>query len=251
MIVFLHEIGHAAAAQYFSWKINRIKILPFGGVCEVDEHGNRPIKEEFIVIIAGPSQHLLLAGIIFLLKVSAVISPGDAQLFFQFNLMVLLFNLLPIWPLDGGKLVQLFLASRKPYMDAYKQSLFISILVLIMFHFFFLFYSPLNMQIWLVLIYLYMSLWMGWKQQQFTFMRFLLERHYGKQHDFIQLEPIEAKEDEFLYHSMEKFRRDCKHVIHVSGQERLLGKLDENELLYAYFTEKQVNARLKEIVYHD
>ena len=96
MIVLFHELGHAVSAQFFNWKIKRILILPFGGICEVDEHGNRPIKEELIITAAGPFQHLLIAVIIFALAAASFISADYAQLLTKFNLMVLFFNLLPI-----------------------------------------------------------------------------------------------------------------------------------------------------------
>lgn len=244
-------MGHAIAAQYFAWRIQRIQILPFGGICIVDEHGNKPMKEELLIILAGPVQHILLAILILILQYFSVVTPEYMQLFLQFNLMILIFNLLPVWPLDGGKLVQLFLASRKPYIVAFKQSVISSLIMLLALHVFVLIISPLNVQIWIVLIYLYIGLWLEWKQHQFTFMKFLLERHYGKKQDLRQIQSIDAHGDEFLYQSMEKFRRDCKHIIHVGDEKMLIGKLDENELLHAYFNEKQVNAKLKEIVYYD
>ncbi|MEH7808108.1 site-2 protease family protein, partial [Bacillus safensis] len=46
IIVCVHELGHAAAACYYHWRIRRIFLLPFGGTVEVEEHGNRPLKEE-------------------------------------------------------------------------------------------------------------------------------------------------------------------------------------------------------------
>lgn len=82
-------------------------------------------------------------------------------------------------------------------------------------------------------------------------MRFLLERHYGRKSEVGQLDPIEAKEDLLLYEVMEGFQRGCKHLVHVIGDGATFVKLDENELLHAYFTEKQVQARLKDIVYND
>ncbi|MFK4997584.1 M50 family metallopeptidase [Bacillus sp. N9] len=248
---FLHEIGHALAAQFFQWKINRIMILPFGGFCEVDEHGNRPIKEELIIILAGPCQHLLIALVIFVLKSLALMPVADAEFLIQCNWMILLFNLLPIWPLDGGKLIQLYLASTKPYLEAQRQSLISSFIALLMLHGAFLFVAPLQLQVWAIFIYLYFCLYMQWRQRRYAFMRFLLERYYGKHQAFKQLQPITAQGDDFLYTAMEKFQRNCKHFINVSGKNSLFGKLDENELLYAYFTEKQVHAQFKDIVYHD
>ncbi|MBS4222571.1 M50 family metallopeptidase [Lederbergia citrea] len=251
IIVIIHELGHAAAAQYFNWKIKRIIILPFGGMCEVDEHGNRPIKEELAIIAAGPIQHIFIAACLFILGMTSFVSSDYLHLLNRFNLMVLIFNLLPIWPLDGGKFVQLYFALRKPFLEACRLSMITSGIILAALHICILFYAPLNLNTWVVFSYLYMCLWMEWKQRRYVFMKFLLERYYGKQQEFLHLQPIDAKGDDYLHDAMEKFKRDCKHLIHIGGQHSMIGKLDENELLYAYFTEKRVSARLKDIVYND
>lgn len=77
-----------------------------------------------------------------------------------------------------------------------------------------------------------------------------MERHYGKHEYVSQLQTINAKGDEYLHEVFTKFKRGCKHLIYVAGPTHQ-GKLDENELLYAYFTEKRVDARLKDLVYDD
>ncbi len=59
-IVLWHELGHVVAAHMFSWRVKRILLLPFGGVAEMDEHGNRPFHEELIVTLAGPFQHIFI-----------------------------------------------------------------------------------------------------------------------------------------------------------------------------------------------
>lgn len=217
----------------------------------MDEHGNRPIKEELIIILAGPFQHGIIALSIAALGAFSAISADYAQLLYKFNLMVLLFNLLPIWPLDGGKLVRLYLASRRPFLSACKLSLVSSCFLLITLQLFVLFFFQFHLNLLIVFCYLIFSLWTEWKQQRYVFIRFLLERHYGKQAEFQQLQSIEASGDDFLHTAMESFHRGCKHLIHVAGETSVLGKLDENEVLYAYFTEKQVHARLKDIVFND
>src|SRR5690606_6177134 len=118
--------------------------------------------------------------------------------------------------------------------------LMISCIFLAILHLFILFYSPLNLNLWLVLFYLNVSLWLDWKQQRFVFIRFLLERYYGKNRELSNLEPIEANGESYLYDVLEQFKRGCKHLIYVGGQTSNIGKLDENELLHAYFTEKRV-----------
>ena len=52
-IVLIHELGHAFAAAHYNWRIKRIQLLPFGGVAELEEHGNKSLKEELVVVIAG------------------------------------------------------------------------------------------------------------------------------------------------------------------------------------------------------
>ena len=54
LVVLCHELGHAFAAQLFGWRIKSVTLLPFGGELDTDEHGNRPWKEELIVLAAGP-----------------------------------------------------------------------------------------------------------------------------------------------------------------------------------------------------
>ena len=51
--------------------------LPFGGVAEVDEHGNRPFREEFIVIISGPLQHLCVPEPCFLINENKCVVFGN------------------------------------------------------------------------------------------------------------------------------------------------------------------------------
>ncbi len=247
LIVFIHELGHAAAARFFSWKIKWILILPFGGTCEVDEHGNRPIIEELIIVAAGPLQHIWLAAGAFLLETAGLITMESALLFHKFNLMIFLFNLLPVWPLDGGKFLYLLLSARTPFLHAMKKTLISSVIMLTAIHLIMIIIAPFNLHLWIIVLFLYLSLWLEWKQVRYAFMRFLLERYYGKQSGIKRLEVIEARGTDFIYQAMEKFQRDCKHLIHVDS----IRSMDENEMLHVYFAKKQVNARLKEIVSND
>lgn len=115
VIVLIHELGHACTARSFGWRVRKIELLPFGGVAEMDEYGNRPIKEEALVILAGPLMNLIMIGMAFFSLYAGYWSEAFAYQFLEYNLLILLFNLLPIWPLDGGKLMQLFLCLTFPY----------------------------------------------------------------------------------------------------------------------------------------
>ncbi|MEW8985503.1 MAG: M50 family metallopeptidase [Bacillus sp. (in: firmicutes)] len=249
LIVLVHELGHATAASFFSWRIKQITLLPFGGVVEMDEHGNRPLLEESIVILAGPLQHVWLIGVAFCFYQLSWLSPDHFSLFLSMNVMVLLFNLLPIWPLDGGKLVFLLLSYVKPFPIAHRMMIYISFLSIVVFTGFTLLLMPSNLNVWIILSFLLFSLYYEWKQHRFIFMRFLLERYYGKRNDLRNLKPLKVAEEELIVHVLERFCRGCKHPIIIEENGKEKGILDENEILHAIFAEKLLTAKIRDLLY--
>ncbi|MCM2531512.1 M50 family metallopeptidase [Neobacillus pocheonensis] len=248
-IIFIHEMGHAAAASFFSWRIKKITLLPFGGVAEMDEHGNRPLKEEAIVVIAGPLQHLWMMALAYAMYSLDLVPEELFALFINYNLMILVFNLFPVWPLDGGKLIFLLLSLQKAFPEAHRMCLIISFFSLSIFSLLILLTAPAHLNVWVVIAFLYFSLYHEWKQRRFIFMRFLLERYYGKKTGLGQLKPIQANEQDLLIHVLEKFQRGCKHPIIIESDGKEKGMLDENELLHAYFTEKRLSDKISDLLF--
>jgi stage IV sporulation protein FB len=249
LIIFVHEMGHGAAASFFSWRIKKIAMLPFGGVAEMDEHGNRPLKEELIVVLAGPLQHFWMMALSYFLFIAGVLPDKWHLLFIEYNLMILFFNLIPIWPLDGGKLVFILLSMKKSFQEAHLQSLHVSAATLTIFTVLLMLIAPLTLNVWVIIAFLAFSLYYEWKQRRFTFMRFLMERHYGKQLDLRELKPINATENEMVGQVLEKFQRGCKHPIIVKQQNGKEMVMDENELLHAFFSEKLLTAKIGDLLY--
>ncbi|CAM3940188.1 M50 family metallopeptidase [Mesobacillus thioparans] len=249
LIIFVHEMGHGAAASFFSWRIKKIALLPFGGVAEMDEHGNRPLKEELVVVLAGPLQHVWMMALAYLLFLAGMFPEKWHSLFMEYNLMILVFNLIPIWPLDGGKLLFLLLSMNTSFQEAHLRTLYGSIAVLLIFSAALLFIAPLTLNVWVIIGFLTFSLYFEWKQRRFTFMRFLMERHYGKQIDLRELKPINTSENEMVGHVLERFQRGCKHPIIVKRKNGKEMVLDENELLHAFFSEKLLTAKIGDLLY--
>jgi stage IV sporulation protein FB len=248
-IIFIHEMGHAAAASFFSWRIKRVSLLPFGGVAEMDEHGNRPLREEMIVVAAGPLQHVWMTGLAYLFGKIGWLSPDLFQLFFEYNLMIFLFNLFPIWPLDGGKFVFLLLSLKRPFPEAHRLTLVMSTGFLSLFSILILLTAPTHLNVWVVILFLYFSLYHEWKQRRYVFMRFLLERYYGKVDGPHNLVPIIADEGEMIIQVLQRFQRGCKHPIIIEGIDQEKRMLDENEVLHAYFTEKRVTDKISDLLF--
>ena len=248
-IIFIHEMGHAVAATMYSWRIKRITLLPFGGVAEMDEHGNRPLREEAIVILAGPVQHIWLIAAALWLNQAGMISSQHFSLFLSYNLMVLLFNLLPIWPLDGGKLLFLFFSYQKSFPEAHRLTLNLSLVWLLLLGGYTLVTMPNNLNMWIILAFLCFSLYHEYKQHRFVFMRFLLERYYGHNSDLRMLKPLKVEGNDLVVSVLQRFRRGCKHPIIIEEDGKEKGVLDENEILHAIFAQKMLKAKISDLHY--
>lgn len=249
MIIFVHEMGHAVCAQYFKWRIKSIGLLPFGGNLETEEYGNKSLKEDMLVVLAGPIQHIWLIGISYILYLFSAISYDSYQTFFYMNIILFLFNLLPIWPLDGGRLLFIGIARFYSFLEAQTYTLYISAAIAVIACLTWVIAEPLNLNVWLIALFICISLLMEWRQRYYAFMRFLLQRHYGNSKDLAKLKPIKADENEPIYKVLEMFQRGCKHPIIVMKNGKESGTLDENELLHAYFSEKRTDGTIGDLLY--
>lgn len=125
--VVLHELGHSLTAQRFGVRVPRILLLPIGGMAEFDRIPRKP-SQELLITLAGPAVNFVIFGVLVL----AVGLPegwpwtpdypntltGLAQLLLTWNLVMGCFNLLPVFPMDGGRIFRALLAMRLPYLRA-------------------------------------------------------------------------------------------------------------------------------------
>lgn len=123
--VALHELGHAWAARQYGIRTRDIVLYPIGGVASLERMPSRPIQE-IAIALAGPAVNLLIAGAIGGLFVLNGLAPGDTptiiELFWErvleANLVLLGFNLLPAFPMDGGRVLRAGLAMVLPRVRA-------------------------------------------------------------------------------------------------------------------------------------
>jgi Zn-dependent protease/CBS domain-containing protein len=126
--VLLHELGHCVVALRFGVPISSITLYPFGGVALMTDIPREPIRE-ILIAIAGPVVNFILAGgLWFTLPGSAeeaaardlTVTAGQSPLLALFlaNLTLGAFNLLPAYPMDGGRILRGILATRLPYAVA-------------------------------------------------------------------------------------------------------------------------------------
>lgn len=125
LCVVLHELGHALTAKRFGIKTEKITLLPIGGMASFDKIPESP-KQELLIVIAGPLVNVAIAILLYLLiPVEELFNQSftDAYgifasfsfqnfLFFLFivNVGLALFNMIPAFPMDGGRLLRALLA---------------------------------------------------------------------------------------------------------------------------------------------
>ncbi len=115
LFVLLHELGHAIAAQSLGVSVRDITLYPIGGIAKL-AHIPREPRAELIITAAGPAVNFVLAGAFGLAYWAAA---WPALLFpIYVNLALGLFNLIPGFPLDGGRILRALLATRIPYVRA-------------------------------------------------------------------------------------------------------------------------------------
>jgi Zn-dependent protease/CBS domain-containing protein len=119
--VVLHEFGHAFAAKAFGINTPDITLLPIGGVARLERMPEEPVQE-LIIAAAGPAVNLIIALCLFLTGGSFVYPPTAGSslndVLLTINVVLLLFNLLPAFPMDGGRVLRALLATRLSYARA-------------------------------------------------------------------------------------------------------------------------------------
>lgn len=125
--VTLHEYGHALAARAFGIKTRDITLLPIGGVARLEGMPEDPFQE-LLIAIAGPVVNVVIAVVLIpvvLLSVPSSFSDLEQWMMTSFplrllmaNVMLVLFNLLPAFPMDGGRVLRALLALMLPFHRA-------------------------------------------------------------------------------------------------------------------------------------
>lgn len=115
--VFLHELGHSFAAKKFGMDTRSITLYPFGGIAMVNMADMTP-KSEMIIAAAGPMTNFL----IMLLSIPAILMsiPFSIEIFFL-NTIMCFFNMIPAFPMDGGRVLRAALSFK---IDSYTATLY-------------------------------------------------------------------------------------------------------------------------------
>jgi Zn-dependent protease/predicted transcriptional regulator len=155
--VVLHELGHALTAKQFSIPTKEITLLPIGGVASLEDIPEEP-REELLITLAGPAVNIVIAFLLYLIIPFDLIQELDEEqiqqffseisarnflfLLFYANIILAVFNFIPAFPMDGGRILRALLSMRINRVKATQIAANLGQLVAVIFFFFGLLYNP-------------------------------------------------------------------------------------------------------------
>jgi len=186
LCVILHELGHALTARHFGIVTKKITLLPIGGVASLEKMPEKP-GQELLVALAGPAVNVLIALLLYLtvpiknyfgLDADSLIQLLSAPsletiLFYLFiaNLMLVVFNLIPAFPMDGGRVFRAILAFTMDRARATRIAAGLGQYLAVVFFIIGLFYNP-----FLILIALFIFLG-AYSENQMVQQKSMVEGH--------------------------------------------------------------------------
>jgi stage IV sporulation protein FB len=236
--VLLHELGHVITARQFGIHTPDITLLPIGGVARLRRMPTKPLQE-IAVALAGPAVNVLIAALLILLtpaklSLRELLSPaGGAETMLTrlatVNLWLVLFNLIPAFPMDGGRVLRALIAMRTPYPRATRIAAGIGQGFAFLFGFLGLFGNPM-------LIFIALFLYLGASQEAAVAgLRDLSE--WLSVSDAMVTEFSVLSSDSTVADAVEALLRTSQHEFPVvDGAGRVLGMLTRDDMIRALQT---------------
>lgn len=170
--LIIHEVGHMIAAWTVKVKVERCVIMPYGGEIELVGGQSLPPKKQLIIALGGPIATLICIAI------TPLLDPLFADPFLKIQLILLAINLVPIWPLDGGRVVLSLILIFSPKARNYEMFLAISLLLISLIVVVTFILIPKTLFLFVLSIFLLIKIIEEWRYRKFrlAFEKYVMNR---------------------------------------------------------------------------
>jgi Zn-dependent protease/CBS domain-containing protein len=251
VFVVMHEYGHALTARKYGIKTRDITLYPIGGVARLERMPEKPI-EELWVALAGPAVNVVAAIVLFgYLVVSGTFQPLTSlsistgsliERLMVVNLWLVLFNLIPAFPMDGGRVLRALLGLHLEYVKATQVAANVGQAFAFLFGFIGLFTDPF-------LVFIALFVWMGAAQEaSMVQMKYSLGNipiTRAMMTDFQTLAPQDT-----LARVVGLILAGAQHDFPVIQDESVVGILDRDTFMKA-LSERGQSTLVAEVMRHD
>lgn len=223
--VTIHELSHVIVARLFGLKTDRIIITPLGEIAEITNLSMACKNKRILIILAGPAINFIIALVLLL---------ADETSFYTFariNLCIACFNLLPVYPLDGGRLLQAVLSEKTGVLNANRivinSSFFISI-IMIFTGVIQAVLMPYNISLLCIGIYLNKT-----NRKEHLFLTFEFYKSVIRKKNtshFLPIKEYVIDNDAMIKRVIERINYDCYMIVNVRENGVIRGKITEDEI---------------------
>ena len=215
IILFLHDLGHIIIMKMLHIKIINIEVLPFGSIINTNISYNLNSNKLFLISIGGILMQLFLYLIYYLLFSFSLISNLSYNIFLTYNKLIILFNIMPIIPLDGAKILLSFMER----IFSYKKSLIIVNTVSLVSIIIFILVNKINLNLILMGLFLLFKTYTEVLEHPYIFDKFLLERYLYK----IKYRRVKNVK------SIKNIYKNRYNFINNENEEKFLAKIFDNK----------------------
>lgn len=238
MIIMIHELAHSFASMHYDIEVMEIELFPFGGVARTDNFFEVDPFKEIIISIVGPASNYIMLLLAIILQ-SYIKLQTDLIYFFIFtNLTIGLFNMLPILPLDGGRILRAYANSKLGFKKATTIVIRISKILSVL-----LFFTGIHLGVRMeeyfflcgIAIYLFIKANKEKEVIGYTFIyHVVMKKKQLLDKGFMEVKHLTALETININSIFHEFASNKYHLITVINTKgKVMGNLSESEVLDA------------------
>lgn len=249
---FIHEAAHVLIARRFNLEVKEIEFLPVGFTARISGAWKLSVKKELIMVVAGPAVNLLIC--VFLILITKLFKISNSIFItnlIMVNSFLVCFNILPIMPLDGGRISMLILSRRIGIIKCAEFCLYVSkVLNAILFILAFMLLA-FSGNVLIIIIICYIFGFLLWEDKCIiadSFLYILNKKSIIKEKQVVQVKLLAVTESTCLISLIKEIDRTrVISALVINYDDKIAGTIDEYKII-EYASNRGASVKIKELL---